>query len=113
MEARPPGGHRRAPRAVRQRRCEVSAVHELRPRQQAPTRRQAELLDLLHYRLSSFALALDAVLPELAFLESAVQSTALGLPLRAGGAHRRDKVARQRPARVTVLERPMPPEIEG
>lgn len=83
----------------------MTAVHGLPVK--APTLRHAELLARQNFRLSSFALALDAVLPELAFLESAVQTTALGLPLSSGGAHRLHKLALKLHDLRNVLEWPL------
>jgi len=85
----------------------VSAAREIRPTRPA-TLREANHLARLSYRLSTFALALDAVLPELAFIESAVQTTALGLPLSAGGAHRLNKAAVMLHDLRNVLEWPLP-----
>ena len=89
----------------------MSAVRELRPPQRGPTRRETEMLELAHYRLASFSLALDAVLPELGFIDQAVQTTAMGLPLSPGGAHRLHKIALKLHDLRAVLEWPMP-EIE-
>lgn len=57
------------------------------------TFQNAIALERLQYRVSAFALALDATLPEIAFLEQAVQLTALGLPLPAGGQVRLHRLA--------------------
>lgn len=64
--------------------------------------------DRLQYRLSSFALALDAVLPDVAFLETAVQMTAQGFPLPAGGQVRLHRLALKLFDLRVVLEEPMP-----
>lgn len=68
----------------------------------------ARALDRLQYRLSGFALALDAVLPDVAFLESAVQLTALELPLPAGGQVRLHKLALRLFDLRVILEEPLP-----
>lgn len=53
----------------------------------------AQHIERLQLRLSTFALALDAVIDELAFLETTVQTTALGFPLTAGGQQRLNRYA--------------------
>lgn len=53
----------------------------------------AQHVERLQLRLSTFALALDAVIDELAFLETTVQTTALGFPLPAGGQQRLNRLA--------------------
>lgn len=68
----------------------------------------ANALDRLQYRLSGFALALDAVLPEVAFLEDAVQLTALELPLPAGGQVRLHRLALRLFDLRVILEEPLP-----
>lgn len=65
-------------------------------------------LDRLQYRLSGFALALDSTLPEVAFLENAVQLTALGLPLPAGGQVRLHRLALKLFDLRVILEEPLP-----
>jgi|GEM_PF-3270544 len=62
----------------------------------------------LQYRLSGFALALDAVLPDVAFLETAVQMTAQGLPLPAGGQQRLHRLALKLFDLRVILEEPLP-----
>ena len=62
----------------------------------------------LQYRLSGFALALDAVLPDIAFLETAVQMTAQGFPLPAGGQVRLHKLALRLFDLRVILEEPLP-----
>lgn len=68
----------------------------------------AVAMDRLQYRLSGFALALDAVMPDVAFLETAVQMTAQGLPLPAGGQVRLHRLALKLFDLRVVLEEPMP-----
>lgn len=68
----------------------------------------ARALDRLQHRLSGFALALDATLPEVAFLEDAVQLTALGLPLPAGGQVRLHRLALKLFDLRVILEEPLP-----
>ena len=64
--------------------------------------------DRLQYRLSGFALALDAVLPDIAFLETAVQMTAQGFPLPAGGQVRLHRLALKLFDLRVILEEPLP-----
>lgn len=62
----------------------------------------------LQYRLSSFALALEAVLPDLALMETAVQQARLGLPLSADTVRRLDRFALKLFDLRAVLEWPLP-----
>src|SRR5690554_5971896 len=71
----------------------------------------ARALERTQYRLSCFALALDAVLPDLCFLDSAVQTTAHGLPLSQESIHRLHRLALKLFDLRQVLEWPLPPEI--
>ena len=68
----------------------------------------AAAMDRLQYRLSGFALALDAVMPDIAFLETAVQTTALGFDLPAGGQVRLHRLALRLFDLRVILEEPMP-----
>ena len=65
-------------------------------------------IERLQYRLSGFALALDAVLPDIAFLETAVQMTAQGFPLPAGGQVRLHRLALKLFDLRVILEEPLP-----
>lgn len=62
----------------------------------------------LQYRLSSFALALEAVLPDLALMETAVQQVRLGLPLSTDTVRRLDRLALKLFDLRAVLEWPLP-----
>lgn len=68
----------------------------------------AQHIERLQLRLSTFALALDAVLPDIAFLENAVQLSALGMPLPAGGQVRLHKLALKLFDLRVVLDAEMP-----
>ena len=73
-----------------------------------PAGNSDEIIGRLQYRLSGFALALDAVLPEVAFLEDAVHLTSLQLPLPAGGQVRLHRLALRLFDMRVILEEPMP-----
>lgn len=67
-------------------------------------------LERLQFRLSAHNLALHAVLPDIAFLEQAVQLTAMGMPLPAGGQVRLHRLALKLFDLRVVLEHP---EVHG
>lgn len=73
--------------------------------------KDAQAVERMQHRLSGFALALDAVLPEVAFLEQAVELTARGLPLPAGGQVRLHRLALRMFDLRVVLEHPS--EVQG
>lgn len=67
-------------------------------------------VDRLQFRLSAYALALDAVLPDLSYLEHVVELAARGGPMPGDCPQRLYRLALKLFDLRTVLEAPMPGE---